>query len=430
MDFLSVPLPKRVEEEKIRGNFSSAMRIIDQYLSLDIPEDLRKRLEYEKFRLPLMAKDYGIGRRKAIRMLKDKIDGIDEEEFNSYINSGLVDYIKLEGRERYFNRFVNNLIFLKPELGERLKEKEDTRIKSLVNESIRRITDGERHTYGVISGIRIRMEREGFYRVWLPFPVENGFSKKVRLIRASHGNYFISDNMDHRTIYMEGKGKEFFAEFYYEISEMGIDDTYPKGDKHISEKLPHVRFSPYLRNIAESIVKDEGDPVMKARRIYAWVVSHVRYNYVPEYIHFDNIGEYMASSLRGDCGMQALLFITLSRISGVYAKWQSGWFVTPFSITPHDWAQVYADNGWIPVDPSFGNEFKGNPWRSDFYFGSLDAFRMVANEDFQAPFIPDKRYFRSDPVDNQRGEVEDENGNIYFDKRKLKLYVKKFERIE
>jgi hypothetical protein len=91
--------------------------------------------------------------------------------------------------------------------------------------------------------------------------------------------------------------------------------------------------------------------------------------------------------------MQALLFITLCRVSGINAKWQSGWFVTPYSASPHDWAQVYhEEKGWIPVVPSLGNEFKGNTLRGDFYFGSLDGFRMVANEDFQVDLIPEKNF--------------------------------------
>jgi transglutaminase-like putative cysteine protease len=139
----------------------------------------------------------------------------------------------------------------------------------------------------------------------------------------------------------------------------------------------------------------------------------------------------VATSLRGDCGMQALLFITMCRIAGLPAKWQSGWYITPYNASPHDWAQIYIEPyGWIPVDPSKGgiNNTK-NFYKRDFYFGNLDGFRMIANEDFQVDFDPSKKYMRSDPVDNQIGEVETDSQNIFPDKFKHKIYIRKFERL-
>jgi len=430
MEFLRFPLPEKVDEEKNRGNISIAMKIIDYYLSMDLPNEMKKRLEYEKIRLGLIKKDYGLGEKKALKMAFSRIENLNKEEFYSYMENGLIDYKVIDGKRRYFNRFIENLIFLKPDLKLRTKVGED-RVKSLVDDSIKRISMGEKLRYRVVAGIRVRLLKDSFYRVWLPFPVENDFSNNVKVIKTSHTKYEISEKMEHRTIYMEGTGKRFYVEFSYDISEIsGEGDKSYKNLNNNQEKFPHVQFTPYIKYLASEIVGNENDPILKAKKIYNWIISHVRYTYVPEYILFNNISEYTATSLRGDCGMQALLFITLCRASGINAKWQSGWFVTPYSASPHDWAQVYhEEKGWIPVDPSFGNEFKGNTLRGDFYFGSLDGFRMVANEDFQVDLIPEKKFFRSDPVDNQRGEVEDTEGNIYFDKRASKIYVKKFEKI-
>jgi hypothetical protein len=135
--------------------------------------------------------------------------------------------------------------------------------------------------------------------------------------------------------------------------------------------------------------------------------------------------------LRGDCGMQAILFITMCRIANIPAKWQSGWYINPYYASPHDWAQAYIEPyGWIPVDPSFGDlEKNKNIFQRDFYFGNMDGFRMSANEDFQVDFDPSKRYLRSDPIDNQHGEVENDQENIYSDKFRYKIFIKKFEKI-
>ena len=423
------PLPEKLEEEKARGNFDNAKNIIKYYLSLDLPEKLKKRLEYEMEILELIQKDYGISERKAINIAIKKIKNFSKEEFFIYKQNGMIDYKVINGKVKYFNRFFQNLMFLDKNIKERAleKDKKSEEVNQLIMETIRRISSGITKRYGVIAGIRMTMKKEGKYDVWLPFPVENGQSRNVKLLKVSHQNYYISENMDHRTINIKGEGKIFYVEFYYEINEIyNSGNDFSKKENYLSEKLPHVQFSPFIKDLAKSIVGDEKDPVEMSKKIYNWIISHVRYTYVPEYILFQNISQYTATSLRGDCGMQALLFITLCRSLGIPAKWQSGWFVTPIQVSPHDWAQVYFEGkGWIPVDPSFGNELK-NKNRGSFYFGSLDAFRMIANEDFQAEFIPKKKYIRSDPVDNQRGEVDSEEGNIYFDKRRQQIYVKKF----
>ena len=68
--------------------------------------------------------------------------------------------------------------------------------------------------------------------------------------------------------------------------------------------------------------------------------------------------------------------------------------------------------GWLFADPSFGGGAyrNKNEKRWNFYFGNLDPFRMVANSEFQYDLLPEKKFLRSDPYDNQVGEVE------YFDK--------------
>ena len=50
-----------------------------------------------------------------------------------------------------------------------------------------------------------------------------------------------------------------------------------------------------------------------------------------------------------------------------------------------------------------------NPRRlrpAERYFGNLDAYRMVSNSAFQAPFLTEKQHWRADPYDTQVGEME------------------------
>ena len=75
----------------------------------------------------------------------------------------------------------------------------------------------------------------------------------------------------------------------------------------------------------------------------------------------------------------------------------------------HDWVRFYAaPHGWLYADPSYGIAAvrAENEERRRFYFGNLDAYRMVANNGFQAPFTIEKEHWRTDPYDNQLGEME------------------------
>ena len=134
-----------------------------------------------------------------------------------------------------------------------------------------------------------------------------------------------------------------------------------------------------------------------------------------EYFGLENIAENCARNFKGDCGVQALLFITLCRCAGIPARWQSGLCAEPNDVGMHDWAMFYvAPHGWMFADPSYGGgaHRAGNEARRVHYFGNLDPYRMVANCEFRAPLDPPKAHWRHDPYDNQAGEIEYEDRGL------------------
>lgn len=181
---------------------------------------------------------------------------------------------------------------------------------------------------------------------------------------------------------------------------------------YLGEQLPHIHFSSYLKGITQEIVGEERDPLQKARRIYDYITTHLMYSYVRSYFSITGLVDYGATGWKGDCGIQALLFITMCRIAGVPARWQSGLYTRPGAAGCHDWAMFYVeDYGWLFADCSFGGSAgrMGCEERRRFYFGNLDPFRMPSCCQFQADFIPPVKGLRHDPYDNQTGEAEYED---------------------
>lgn len=75
----------------------------------------------------------------------------------------------------------------------------------------------------------------------------------------------------------------------------------------------------------------------------------------------------------------------------------------------------FEPNGWLPVDSDIGlldSEIEEEKW---FFLGGMDAYRLIVNDDYSQSLYPAKIHFRSETIDFQRGEVEWDGGNLYFD---------------
>ena len=232
--------------------------------------------------------------------------------------------------------------------------------------------------------------------------------------------------------------QEFMVEysFDYHINYVELDPKRVAGEQPdfcLEEQSPHIMFTPYLRELRDELAGDEMNPVILARRFYDFVTTKVMYSFVREYFTIECIPEYCAVNLKGDCGVQALLFITLCRMSGIPARWQSGLYATDYYTGCHDWVQFYvAPYGWVFADLSFG----GSAWRAgeierwNYYFGNLDVFRMPANSEIQKAFVPEKKWLRIDPIDNQRGEFEYEDHGLRFSQVEVSQKLISMEDIE
>jgi len=116
--------------------------------------------------------------------------------------------------------------------------------------------------------------------------------------------------------------------------------------------------------------------------------------------------------------------MTMARYQKIPVKWQSGWMMHPNEVNLHDWCEVYYNGlGWVPLDMSFNLQNSGDLQEKEFYISGIDAYRLIVNDAIGSRFMPEKKFARSEPYDFQRGEVEWEGGNLYFNQWNYQMSV-------
>ncbi|ANQ53565.1 transglutaminase [Thermosipho sp. 1063] len=449
MEFLTVGLPEDILKEEYSGNFGRALVLIEKKLKYELPELLQLRLLYEKERINRLLIDYPYTMKEAVEIAKNKIAGFTNIEFEKLFYEGMLDYIYINGEYRFESRFVENLGFSYKHYKDRIVQEDSVKkSKKLLDERLTALINGDMpKTYKVHARITLYPDYSKILgetiKVWLPVPKKEFQIKNVKIIDVSHENFVLyPKGIFQNTIYFEddvANKSDFYVEFEYEVHEWinkveldKVEQNLPRElEKYILEKPPHILFTPYLKSLVYQIIDKEPNPYLKAKLIYDWITTHVSYSYVKPYGTYETIPQFVATNLKGDCGFQALLFITMCRIVGIPTRWQSGWYINKYFASPHDWALFYVQPyGWLPADLSFGGARREEDKKREFYFGNLDGFRMVANTEFMEQFYPNKNFWRSDPYDNQVGEVETEIENVYYDKFKYSIEVLNFVEVE
>lgn len=440
LSYMTVPLPEDVLKLKIYGDFAGAQKMIDHFMTKDIPNALRKRLEIEKDVLTVMSgNEYPYTYEEALEIMKAHLRDFKEEELQYLKEISAADWIYIDGTVHFQRRFYENLIKTRPDLAERVMvedvdDAQGNELKQkLLNDNVAYMKENGGRTVRtqIRATIKATKEAEEVGRkvtVHLPIPKVCQQVSNIEIVASSPEITTIADeDAPQRTVCFETELKEdqeFMVEYAYDyhVDYVELDPAKASAEQPdfcTNEQAPHIRFTPYLQELLKELIGDETNPIIKARKIYDFVTTKVMYSYMREYFTIECIPEYAAINLKGDCGVQALLFITLCRMTGIPARWQSGLYATEYYTGCHDWAQFYvAPYGWVFADLSFGGSAwrMGNTERWNYYFGNLDIFRMPANSEIQMEFTPEKKWLRIDPIDNQRGEMEYEDHGLCFEK--------------
>jgi transglutaminase-like putative cysteine protease len=459
-------IPGRASALESDGHFKEAAGVLTKALAAkDVPDAERKTLEFELDRLARIKDCYTFNRAELFSDLKKSVADLTADEYASWIKEGRFDVRTIDGEERFMSSSVANLFFRYPDLDPRRRPLKDTTdLQKRYWESCRAIKTAaiEQKTPYVLpkhflTTMTVTVEAGAApsgetVRAWLPiprdYPYQNGF-KLISTVPAA--NRVDAADSPIRSVYLEQPaeaGRPVRFKVDYEYTRYGVwfdmkpeavkpcDRESPDLRPFVSES-PHVVFTPELRELSRQIVGDETNDYRKAKLIFDWIGGHIKYSFAIEYSTIRNISDYTRSKCYGDCGQEALLFITLCRLNGVPARWQSGWNTFPRFKDMHDWAEIYlAPYGWVPVDPwasifatRYATSLSAEKRRElrDFYFGGMEQYRMAANSDHSQELRPNKRTMRSDDVDFQRGEVECGGRNIYFGKYSYDLEIKEIE---
>ena len=432
---LHVGLPEDILRRKLYGDFEGAIRLIDLRLSREnVPQALRDCMTAQREMMRRTPADYPFDRAQALARVRAYIPDFSEEEFDERVDAGKVGWIYRNGTPCYFARFFETMCKAEPAFARRANFQMHG-VESVVNANgeegrLDRCIRLMREKGSLSNRIRIRAALKlrdelftpgMFLRAHLPIPAACGQQSEITIEQIYPNGIAAPADAPQRTVCWEGEWQEnpqftviysyLHTADYHDLSRPGMQPLLSAEElaPFLQEEAPHIVFTPYLRALAEELTADIEEPLEKARRIYDFITLNMKYTFMPAYFGLENIAENCARSFTGDCGVFALLFLTLCRCAGIPAKWQSGLTAEPDFCGCHDWAQFYAPGyGWLYADPSYGTAAvrAQNEERRKFYFGNLDPYRMVANRQFQAPFTVDKDHWRADPYDNQMGELE------------------------
>jgi len=429
------------------GQFELAAAQIDHALAGPaLAPDVRNAFEFQRERMRRILLDFSLTEADVKERLRKQIPDLRDEEFAKWDGAGLFERRVIDGRVLYFARSPSNLFRLSADALARRKEQ-----TPLVNSPLEAPHAHHREVVAAalaghrssVAARRVRVTQSisvhadavpagETIRAWIPYPrAIAGQQEDLRFVASAPSSHVLApESALQRTVLVEKRavsGKPTLFSISYELT---LYAQYHAVDAAkavpatitaelapwVAERPPHIVFTEALRLFSRQIVGDETNPWRIAQKLYA-AVDRIPWAGALEYSTLSNISDYALHAGHADCGEQTLLLMTLLRLNGIPSRWQSGMIYSDGDYNNlHDWGWLYiAPYGWLPMDVTFGRLNDADTAIANFYLGGLDAYRIAFNDDYGHEFVPPKKFFRSEPVDLQRGEAEWDGGNLYFD---------------
>ncbi|HEX9005890.1 MAG TPA: transglutaminase domain-containing protein [Bacteroidota bacterium] len=443
-------VPDSVRSMVDRGEFTRAGQTLRGFLQKGgLPRSDSAAIAFEIERLDRIRKDFKLTRDDVLGRLEPVFGAGAGKALDQYTRDGSLESMVIDGQRKYFSQAVRNLYLINPAAA-RIKRKGGPAQPDSLQRFLRSYVPAalaQMENSGSVLGAPTTLHYKytltvhadavppgETIRCWLPYPrTDVRRQTDVRLIRSVPGSCLISsDAASHKTAYLEqkavqGKPALFSIEVEYRSrAERGSPAAMtphpgapsPEIAPFTGERPPHIVFTPAIRALSRRLVARETNKEKIARAFFSWISNNIPWASAREYSTLPAIPEYCLENRHGDCGIKTLLFMTLCRLNGIPARWESGWDFPPGNVDMHDWCEISLDgNTWVPVDQNRGLQpSNGGDKVRFFYLGGIDSYRLIVNNDYGRDLYPPKLFPRSETVDFQRGEVEWKGGNLYFDK--------------
>ena len=368
------------------------------------------------------------------KLLKESYADVSDQERESWIKQGKVDFLQV-GKERfYFEDFVHNVTFRNIPLMQRYNDKKGKsdpffdEVQEIVFHSP---TSGypakswkpfiRPKRFLIESSLvvpREKMPQEGILKLWVPLPIQTAAQFDVRVVSITPEQYIKMPpqlDADIGIAYLEVDMKElkedldinvqvifsrYEERFNIDPANVGRYDRDSYLYKHYTRSQKNIPVNEKFRKKALEIIGDETNSYLAAKKIYYYILNNIRYSFMPHVrLAALDIPEpvFVMENSFGDCGAQSMYFASLCRSVGIPARTSGGMQLIPSVEGDHFWAEFFLPNyGWVPVDTTIA---ESSDWTDritddqrktykEFYFGNLDPYRMVIQNDVDVPLNP------------------------------------------
>jgi sugar lactone lactonase YvrE len=162
-----------------------------------------------------------------------------------------------------------------------------------------------------------------------------------------------------RTVEMTTIAKTWEVRYFIFPDQVGNLDEVPAGirEKYLEDNEKFQTGHPVIQSALKTAVGDEKNPYKIMRKIYHYINDNMYYEMTGGW----NTAPTVLERGNGSCSEYTFVFISMCRAAGIPARYVGSVVVRDEDASMddvfHRWAEVYLPGyGWIPVDPSRGDQ--------------------------------------------------------------------------
>ena len=225
--------------------------------------------------------------------------------------------------------------------------------------------------------------------LWMPRILPTPEQRKIETVEEDPDPLLVTSSSALYSLANLQKGGKYKVTLSWMFDRYAVETQVNSGDVPANDTTTelYARFTvpdalvpsanPEIVKAAAAAAGAEKNPWLKARRIYEWLLTQLKYTPATD--------QDVLTALRvkrGDALVYSSLYCALLRAAGIPSRMVSGYLVGDSGAPTrrHFWDEFYVETlGWVPVDPLLGDEKSLIPTHppedfdgKSYYFGNLD----------------------------------------------------------